>query len=78
MHLASFFSGRFITAIVVNTPEKKMAKRTSVRWYKRQENYGLLRLPAVALSLKLVPGFTVHTFKAGTLLYILLDQTRYQ
>ena len=29
--LASFFSGEFITAIVLNPPERKLAKRTSVR-----------------------------------------------
>jgi hypothetical protein len=28
----SFFSGGFITAIVVNPPETKLAKRTSVHW----------------------------------------------
>ena len=30
MGFASFLSGRFITAIVVNPPEMKLAKRTSV------------------------------------------------
>ena len=30
--LASFLSGGFITAIVVNPPERKLAKRTSVQW----------------------------------------------
>ena len=30
--LSSFFSGGFITAIVVNSPEGKLAKRTSVQW----------------------------------------------
>ena len=38
MRFASFFSGWFITAIVVNPPERKLAKRTSVQctamdWY---------------------------------------------
>ena len=28
----SFFSGRFITAIIVNPPERRLAKRTSVHW----------------------------------------------
>ena len=32
MRFASFFSGGFITAIVVNPPERKLAKRTSVYW----------------------------------------------
>ena len=32
MHFACFLSGGFITAIVVNPPEKKLAKRTSVQW----------------------------------------------
>ena len=30
VRFASFLSGRFITAIVVNPPEKKLAKQTSV------------------------------------------------
>ena len=30
MRFASFLSGGFITAIVVNPPERKLAKRTSV------------------------------------------------
>ena len=32
MRFASFLSGGFITAIVVNPPERKLAKRTSVQW----------------------------------------------
>jgi hypothetical protein len=32
VRFASFFSGEFITAIVVNPPECKRAKRTSVQW----------------------------------------------
>ena len=32
VRFASFLSGGFITAIVVNQPEKKLAKRTSVQW----------------------------------------------
>ena len=31
VRFASFFSGGFITAIVVNLPERKLAKRTSVQ-----------------------------------------------
>ena len=31
MRFASFFSGGFITAIVVNPSERKLAKRTSVQ-----------------------------------------------
>ena len=34
VHFASLFSGGFITAIVVNPPERKLAKRTSVQWAK--------------------------------------------
>ena len=30
VHFVSFLSGGFITAIVINPPEKKLAKRTSV------------------------------------------------
>ena len=33
MRFASFLSGGFITAIVVNPPESKLAKRTSVQWF---------------------------------------------
>ena len=32
MRFASFLSGGFITAITVNPPERKLAKRTSVDW----------------------------------------------
>jgi hypothetical protein len=32
MRFANFLSGGFITAIVVNPPEKKLEKRTSVQW----------------------------------------------
>ena len=32
VHFASFLSGGFITAIVVNPPERKLAKNTSVQW----------------------------------------------
>jgi hypothetical protein len=32
VHFASFLSGGFITAIVVNPPERRLAKRTSVQW----------------------------------------------
>ena len=32
MRFASFFSGGFITAIVVNPPERKLAKHTSVHY----------------------------------------------
>ena len=31
VRFASFLCGEFITAIVVNPPERKLAKRTSVR-----------------------------------------------
>ena len=31
VHFAGFLSGGFITAIVVNPPERKLAKRTSVQ-----------------------------------------------
>ena len=31
VHFASFLSGGFITAIVVNPPERKLTKRTSVQ-----------------------------------------------
>ena len=32
VRLASFLPGGFITAMVVNPPERKLAKRTSVQW----------------------------------------------
>jgi hypothetical protein len=38
VHFASFLSGGFITAIVVNPPERKLAKRTSVQWPDSFEN----------------------------------------
>ena len=33
VRFASFFSGRFITAIVISPPEGKLAKRTSVQLF---------------------------------------------
>ena len=38
VQFASFFSSWFITAIVVNTPERRLAKRTSVHWLKLQHS----------------------------------------
>jgi hypothetical protein len=32
VRFASFLSGGFVTAIVVNPPEIKLEKRTSVQW----------------------------------------------
>ena len=32
VRFASFLSGRFITAMVLNPPEKKLEKRTSEEW----------------------------------------------
>ena len=32
MHFVNFFSSGFITAIIVNPPERKLAKCTSVQW----------------------------------------------
>ena len=37
VRFAGFLSSRFITAIVVNPPERKLAKRTSVKWSKFSE-----------------------------------------
>ena len=33
VRFASFLSGGFITAIIVNPLERKLAKRTSVQWF---------------------------------------------
>ena len=35
VRFASFLSGGFITAILVNPPERKLAKRTSVHWFEK-------------------------------------------
>ena len=49
MHFASLLFGGFITAIVVNPPERKLAKRTSVQWFKvikpflQPQNHGIQR-----------------------------------
>jgi len=32
VRFAKFLSGEFITGIVVNPPDRKLAKRTSVQW----------------------------------------------
>jgi hypothetical protein len=39
VHFASFLSGGFNTATVVNPPERKLAKRTSVQWFKNATYY---------------------------------------
>ena len=39
VRFASFLSGGFITAIVVNPPESKLAKRTSVHWLKKLKHF---------------------------------------
>ena len=41
---ASFISGGIITAIVVNPPERKLAKRTSVQCA------GLLEIPSISVQ----------------------------
>jgi hypothetical protein len=41
--LASFLSGGFITALVVNTPKKKLAKRTCVQYQSSQSGVLLKR-----------------------------------
>ena len=47
VHFASFLSGGFITAIVVKSPEKKLAKRTFVdslgALTKHQQGYSIFR-----------------------------------
>ena len=52
MRFASFLSGGFITAIVVNPPERKLAKRTSVQWGEKlfQEVFLLLFLDPCVLT----------------------------
>ena len=34
VHFASFLSGGFTTMAVINPPEKNLANRTSVQWFK--------------------------------------------
>ena len=38
VRFASFLSGRFITMAAINSPEKKLAKRTSVQYKKLAQN----------------------------------------
>ena len=33
VRFASFFSGEFTTMVVMNSPEKKLEKRTSLNWF---------------------------------------------
>jgi hypothetical protein len=40
MRFASYLSGRFITMAVINPPEKKLAKCTSVQWCKKILKFG--------------------------------------
>ena len=56
VHFASFLSSGFITAIVVNTPERKLAKRTSVQCVKSMQIwigfYALTRQKRLAVLLR--------------------------
>ena len=55
VHFASFLSGGFNTATVVNPPERKLAKRTSVQWTDHSQiaNLGILTLSLHATFLEL-------------------------
>ena len=44
MRFACFFSGGFITFIVVNPPERRLTKRTSVQWVRKYEFYEMIFL----------------------------------
>ena len=55
MHFASFFSGGFINTKVVNPPERKLAKRTSVHSIELTGNY--FKSPNASL---LVPSNALH------------------
>jgi hypothetical protein len=55
VRFASFFSGGFITAIVVNPPERKMAKCTSVHCIEKA--YQLLKSKtALCFAIPVAPG----------------------
>ena len=54
VRFASSLSGGFITSIVVNPPERKLAKRTSVQW---------LNFPKQAKSQKLLNRLLVEIIK---------------
>ena len=42
MRFGSFLSGGLITAIVVNPPERKLSKRTSVQCTETEEGYQIV------------------------------------
>ena len=48
VRFSSFFSGGFITATVVNPPERKLAKRTSVH---KHSNEGPVHVPIAQVRL---------------------------
>ena len=71
VRLAGFLSGGFITAIIVNPPERKLAKRTSVDWWsklvvqwgpdnqKTKHFHFLLQIQAeTSLSIQQIPAST--------------------
>ena len=41
VQFASFFSSGFITAIAVNPPERRLAKRTSLQWSEKEIILGI-------------------------------------
>jgi hypothetical protein len=54
---ASLLSGEFITATVVNPPERKLAKRTSVQWGRKG---GLFSLSLDFVDQGRIIHFLVH------------------
>ena len=65
MRFASFLSGGFITAIVVNPPERKLAKRTSVHWDgpTNQSAYVFLKISGACSGRVLGVMFLLHLKK---------------
>ena len=66
MRFASFFSGGFITAIVVNPPERKLEKRTSVQWLEIYRHFSmklLVKSSVNSVQEAWAKCFVVHVLK---------------
>ena len=72
MRFASFFSGGFITAIVVNPPERKLAKRTSVRWVDGTNDSSTKRVMFQALF------FFIISYRLGALKTLYFHYEKYK
>ena len=70
MHFASFLSGGFTTMAVINPPEKKLAKRTSVHWVRNLLAPATGRYDVLGSFFVWETGFWVDLFVGHPLVWV--------